>query len=124
MAHLDSWRWVLVLVLGGAAAFSFLAYISMGIAVGDLIGVPGSAVDVAVMQHRSEYWLLTFALSQLVLIIVLYRTLPFEEDAAAASRIFGRGIVAVLASAPVTFVIGLLIFAILRFPHFLHHISR
>jgi len=116
-------RWVLVFVLGGAAAFSFLSYTGMGIAAGDLVGVSGRATDVATMQDRAGYWLLTFVPVQLVLILVLYGTLSFAEDASAVSRAFGRGIVAALLSAPVTFVSGVAMFAILRFPlHFGSHI--
>ena len=48
----------LALMLSIACAFCYFGYIGQGIAIGDMVGLPGREADVALAQHRATYWLM------------------------------------------------------------------
>ncbi len=48
----------LALLLSIAYTFCYFGYMGQGIAIGDMIGLPGREADIALAQHRANYWLM------------------------------------------------------------------
>ena len=116
-------RWSSAIVLAILAASAYFAYMSNGLAVGALIGLPGREGQVATAQRYAMYWFAASGILQIGVVILIFSLLRFGSDAAPTVRYLARGLVAVLIAFPVTIVVGMALFGALRLL-LLHHPIR
>ncbi len=110
-------RYALAITLAVAAAIAYLGYMANGIVVGALIGLPGREGDIVHTQHNAMYWLATFAVLQLGLVIAISSVVQPRADATPLIRCFSRGAVGAMLSIPATLISGMVIFAMLQLQH-------
>lgn len=113
-------RWFLRAVLvicASCAALAFFAYVANGMVVGDLIGLPGREDAISIARSRAIWCLTVSALFQAGVAAAIFPFLEFGEEATPFPRIALRAVVAGLISFPCTFVVGTLLFSILKMLH-------
>jgi hypothetical protein len=99
---------ILSVLLSAGASFSYIHSMEYGIAAGDLVGVRGREVDVALAQRWATVWLTTAVCCLGVSGLAGALTTSIYEDAARLSRLIARLMVAVV----VSFVLARLIFSV------------
>jgi hypothetical protein len=114
--------WIGLALMGAfsvASVFSFLAYMSNGIAAGAIIGLPGREMDVMIVQHRAAVWLVVCAVFQFGSVVALFSILRFGAEADRFVRYASRGVVATFLSFVKTLVVGGIIFEMVNLlrPH-------
>jgi hypothetical protein len=95
-------RWCLAVVFIGAAGFALIAYMSQGIAIGDVIGVPGRESDIAAMQRYAQSWLIVFALSEMAASAAVASLMTFGGEATRGARFVARGLVGIIVAGVAT----------------------
>lgn len=112
-------RWSSAILLAILAASAYFAYMSNGLVVGALIGLPGREGDVATAQRYAMCWYAAFWILQVGVVLSISSVLRFGSDAAPLVRNLARGVVAVLIAFPVTIMVGMVLWGALRllFPH-------
>jgi hypothetical protein len=105
-------RLALAVLFGIGAAFAFIVYLANGMVGGDLVGLPGRELDIAIAQHRSSIGLLFFVLLQFGVAGALFSYMAGENG-----RSPGRVFWAVLVSLAVTLACGVAVSLGLRAFH-------
>ena len=105
---------VVAVLLSTASAFSYFMYMGQGIAIGDMIGVPGRQGDIALAQHWAAVWLRTCAICLGGSIATGTLALPLYPDASPcrgslhvsflprSSQWFSRGGIGIVAFSMIT----------------------
>jgi hypothetical protein len=112
--------WIVVCLAGAfsmAAALSYLAYMANGVAAGELTGLPGSDVDVAISQHQAVVWLVAAAVFQSAAVSAFFSLLSLLRVGAENDHIIrwtSRGAVATFLSFVTTLGIGIIVFETLN----------
>lgn|SRR5512146_681647 len=113
--HSGWWRVASAAICAFAAAFAWIAYLSNGIVVGALIGLPGREADIAEAHHRAIFSMALALLAQLGTVLSLSILLTIGAEFPRFPRILARGCIASLLSIPVTVAAGLVLILIARF---------
>jgi hypothetical protein len=109
----------LALLLSIACTFCYFGYMGQGIAIGDMIGLPGREADIALAQHRANYWLMAclFCFTTSIVTGTVVFPFPFYRDASRLSRMVARFMLASILSLALTVFVGVVAFSVLTALH-------
>ena len=113
--RISDWlRFTIALTFACGAALAFIAYISNGIVVGDLIGVPGREHDIAIAHDRAILNVTGFSVLQLGVAGAMFTGLRIGRESSVGARFVAPALSAILLSFPVTMCCGVLIVLVLK----------
>ena len=109
----------IALLLSIACAFCYFGYIGQGIAIGDMLGLPGREAAIALAQRRAHYWLMACLLCFTTSIVAgtFVFPFPFYPDASRLSRLVARFILASILSLALTLFVGVAAFSAITTLH-------
>lgn len=106
--------WVMALTCATCAALSYMFRMANGIVVGDLIGLPSREQQIALAQHRASLWLGASVMFEVGAALAVFSLLKIGSDSGPLPRYVVRGMTAALSSLVMTWLLGTLIFQVVR----------